>query len=329
MKPRATRRSLVGAAVLAGLSAPLIGRPPIIATQDQREADDDIVGKTIAPSWTFIVHTIQDPYAGELLRPQEPEPDVRYVGVEVEIRNESAAPLNFAPSAIRLVDTDGVEHTSGAVVGSEPRLLNINMLPGERTRGWIWYGVPETGQLAGLVYAAPSPRLYVPLSPETTSTEQTAPTGAGTVIEAPRPAHIRAGSCPEVGEIVAPLNDLMLAGGIENATGTGTSGLPVAYSFTTVPLTLDALLEPGHAITIQESADTIENTIACGNLGGTLDPNGSLIVGLREANDSGYAGIAVLSPSVTGGSTDASVFIARNLTRDTAGEETQAPSAHH
>jgi hypothetical protein len=139
-----------------------------------------------------------------------------------------------------------------------------------------------------------------------------------------RPAHIHAGSCDELGEVVAPLSDLTLAaGGTGDTEGTDAEGaaagnadaIPAEYSFTTVDLSLDDILAADHAINIHESADNIDEYIACGDLGGTVDANGSLVVGLQELNDSGYAGIAVLSPSTTAtGGTDVSVFIAEDLT---------------
>ncbi len=139
-----------------------------------------------------------------------------------------------------------------------------------------------------------------------------AATPADAVVEVaePRPAHIHAGSCPEVGDVVGPLNDLTTATGDAAATDTGSGAIPAEYSFTTVPLTLEAILGGEHAINVHESAENIQNYIACGDLAGSLDANGSLVVGLGELNDSGYTGIAVLSPSLTEGSTDVSVFIA-------------------
>jgi len=103
-------------------------------------------------------------------------------------------------------------------------------------------------------------------------------------------------------------------------TGTGPA-IPAEYSFTTVPLALDAILGAEHAINVHESAENIGNYIACGDLsGGTVDANGSLVVGLQELNGSGFTGIAVLSPNPTDpATTDVSVFIASNLSESSAG----------
>ncbi len=93
--------------------------------------------------------------------------------------------------------------------------------------------------------------------------------------------------------------------------------IPAEYSFTTVPLALEDILAANHAINIHLSPEEIETYIVCGDIAGTVDANGSLVIGLRELNDSDYAGIALLSPSAqTAGSTDVSVFIAGGLTGD-------------
>jgi hypothetical protein len=145
--------------------------------------------------------------------------------------------------------------------------------------------------------------------------QEATPIEAAGVADAPRPAHIHVGSCPDVGEGVAPLNDLMGAAGADDTAAAIAAGvIPVQASCTTVPLALEDILPGEHAINGPESAENIERYIACGDLSGMVDVNGSLIVGLREVHGSGYAGIAVLTPSAQTGSTDVTVFVAQNLT---------------
>lgn len=150
------------------------------------------------------------------------------------------------------------------------------------------------------------------------------PVDTDTAAVAGRPAHIHSGTCDTLGDVVVPLTDLTLAGG-----GTGTdmaampgmgAAIPAEYSFTNVPLALDAILAAEHAINVHESAENIGNYIACGDLsGGTVDANGSLVVGMQELNGSGYTGIAVLSPNATDpATTDVSVFIASDLAEEGA-----------
>jgi hypothetical protein len=112
----------------------------------------------------------------------------------------------------------------------------------------------------------------------------------------------------ELGGIVAPLTDLTAPVGA--GAGQADEASPAESSFTNVPMTLDAILGADHAINVHLSAGQIDTYIACGELGGVVDAGGALVVGLREQSDSGYTGIAFLSPGLDGASTDVSVFIA-------------------
>ncbi len=122
-----------------------------------------------------------------------------------------------------------------------------------------------------------------------------------------RPAHIHTGSCEEVGEVIQPLEDLVAPVGV--AAGQA-EAVVAETSFTSVPLTLDAILAADHVINIHMSADQIDLYIACGEIGGVLDANGALVIGLGEMEGSGFSGIAFLSPGADGASTDISAFIA-------------------
>jgi hypothetical protein len=125
---------------------------------------------------------------------------------------------------------------------------------------------------------------------------------------AARPAHIHTGTCDEVGEVVAPLTDLTGAAG--DRVGQARRAIPAESSFTSVPLTLDAILGADHVVNVHLSAEEIETYIACGEIGGSLSPEGAVIIGLREMNDSGFTGIAYLAPGADGASTDVSTFVA-------------------
>ena len=143
---------------------------------------------------------------------------------------------------------------------------------------------------------------------------------------APRPAHIHTGTCDEVGEVVAPLTDLTGATG--DRVGQARRAIAAESSYTSVPLTLDAILGADHVVNVHLSADEIGTYIACGDIGGSLTPDGAVIIGLREMSDSGYTGIAFLAPGADGASTDVSAFIAPTLDggriRDRGAEETPA-----
>lgn len=114
------------------------------------------------------------------------------------------------------------------------------------------------------------------------------------------PAHIHLGTCRELGEVAWALSDV---GPGRNRNGSvSTSGRVVGQttevyavdvSVTTVDAPLSSITDGTYAINIHESADNIQNYIACGNIGGTQYGN-TLIIGLGQLNDTGYTGIAVL-----------------------------------
>jgi hypothetical protein len=176
-----TRRRLLAIAVaavsgVAGLGveqdqwwASLNGYPDSAALAQEAQTGTPspapaLVGQAEMPQWVFTVQAFQDPYAGELTRPAEPEPGIRYIGAEVVIENQSDQPLDFATSDVRLRDEQGVEYAaSSAVIGAEPKLVSQNLPDGERTRGWVWFAVPEGSAITELRFVPASPQLRVEL----------------------------------------------------------------------------------------------------------------------------------------------------------------------
>lgn len=142
-------------------------------------------------------------------------------------------------------------------------------------------------------------------------------------VEGGRPAHIHVGSCPEVGDVVAPLNNLTSPSGTTSDVGTPADmamarGIPAEYSWTNVPLALEDILAGEHAINVHESNENIQTYIACGDIGGTVDADGTLVIGLAEVDGSGFSGIAVLTSNADDpATTDVSVFIAEGLSGET------------
>jgi hypothetical protein len=139
------------------------------------------------------------------------------------------------------------------------------------------------------------------------------------------PAHIHNGSCTQLGDVVYPLTDVSASGMMSGmqamaaTPGTGmpaamatpggltmspamgaTAAIPVETSQTLVNASLQDLLGESYAINIHESQDTIENYIACGDVGGSMmtgsamAQGGVLAIGLHELNNSGESGIALL-----------------------------------
>lgn len=127
-----------------------------------------------------------------------------------------------------------------------------------------------------------------------------------------RPVTVRAGGCgEELGEVVALLSDLTPFDG--DAVGQR-SAVAAESSYTNVPLTPEEIQAEDHVIEATVEVDD-ETSIVCGEIGGPLSPNGTLIVGLREQGGSSFTGIAYLSPGADGSSTDISVFVADGLTQ--------------
>ena len=90
--------------------------------------------------------------------------------------------------------------------------------------------------------------------------------------------------------------------------------------------TLADLLAEDHSLKVHLSKEQIQIYLACGDIGGALDANGALIVGMKEQDGSGYAGIAYLEEQANG-TTSVSVMIAQVIPRDTPIEESPAADA--
>jgi len=148
-----------------------------------------------------------------------------------------------------------------------------------------------------------------------------APLARGQETDAPHPAHIHAGTCDNLGDIVAPLTDVteLTAGEVFGAP----SAVLVKESETEVALPLGDILSAPHAINIHESAEAIQNYIACGDIGGRV-VDGDLVIGLRELNDSGHHGVAVLVGGDEG--TGVTLYLAEEGTGAEA-EQDAAPAA--
>ena len=69
--------------------------------------------------------------------------------------------LAFTPIDIRLRSADGVEYRGGSAIGMEPTINPRNLNPGERSRGWVWFTVPEGTTASEIVYIAPQPQFRI------------------------------------------------------------------------------------------------------------------------------------------------------------------------
>lgn len=169
-KAMTTRRRLVGGLAAGGIGSVGAHASTVVvraqgSTPVPDPGGDTPVGEATAPQWAVIVATLQDPYAGEIQAPSDPPSGVRFVAAEVVIDNGSSQALNFTPADIRLVDASGIEYRGGAAAGTEPFLGVRNLNGGDRSRGWVWFIVPEDAEITELVYVAPPPLFRIPLDP--------------------------------------------------------------------------------------------------------------------------------------------------------------------
>ncbi len=108
-----------------------------------------------------------------------------------------------------------------------------------------------------------------------------------------RPAELRNGTCSSPGEIVASLANLVItAGDLQGQMG----ATPVEQSGTVVPFALSDFLAADHAVVVQQSPQESAVPVACGEIGGALNPDGTLAVGMRGMSGSGLSGVAYFTP---------------------------------
>lgn len=151
--------------------------------------------------------------------------------------------------------------------------------------------------------------------------------GGGQASDVPHPAHIHQGTCVNLNPVpkyplanveypaastASPAASPMAMGSPAAATTQGTTGaLPAELSVTKVNVSLNDLLASQYAINVHESAQNISHYIACGDIGGIVS-DGSLIFGLQQQNNSGYAGTAWLKDNGDG-TTTVTVFLVHGL----------------
>jgi hypothetical protein len=132
-------------------------------------------------------------------------------------------------------------------------------------------------------------------------------------------SHLHSGSCDDLSaEPVERLADLLLPEWVAGLTGGdtaiaaedfGNAPIPVAVATTEVAVPLADIVAGGHAINIEQpNPDDPENSVACGNIGGVIDENGDLFVGLGGEDASAHSGVIWLHDN--GASTTIVVFLA-------------------
>lgn len=123
------------------------------------------------------------------------------------------------------------------------------------------------------------------------------------------PAAIYAGTCarPDTTQPVLLLDSITVPEGTE----AGADPIaPVESSATTTDMTLKDFVDELHVVVVFDQDDPTV-AISCGEIGGTLGEDGSLIIGLPALGDSLYSGVAALTQSQRG--TEISVYLAPDL----------------
>jgi hypothetical protein len=197
-------------------------------------------------------------------------------------------------------------------------------MPGTGTTGQL-VGEPSTGQ--------PAPAGGAPGTTPVAAPETVPQTGVGGLIQPgqPLPARIYAGRCGALAaEPAFQLIDVGAVEGIEageNPQGALTA-IPAEFSTTVVNAPLADLLASEHAIDIRVDDADPATSIACGDIGGPVEPGtegDELAVGLQERGQSAYSGIGWLQSQDE--RTVVRVFLARGLESEGAAAAQQAAVA--
>src|SRR3712207_2902660 len=96
--------------------------------------------------------------------------------------------------------------------------------------------------------------VLVPAGAAQTPADQATPVGGVEDGDGPRPAHIHAGTCDQLGEVVIPLEDLAEPDGERAGPDTAQA---VKVSETVVDMPLEDIIDGGHAINVHLSAEEI------------------------------------------------------------------------
>lgn len=156
-----SRRTVLKALGALGISA---GAPSAYASnlsQATPEAAADAIAEKTMPDWRFSLVEFARTYQGTISRPDEIPAGLTIVACQVILTNLSDQPMEIAVRDIRMRDSEGIEYQGGEFTGEEPRIVSQNLPQGERTRGWVWFGIPETHEPVSIVFIPPRPVLRI------------------------------------------------------------------------------------------------------------------------------------------------------------------------
>ncbi len=221
------------------------------------------------------------------------------------VQEVEGIPLEFVRLSIWCSVADG---DSGAfqVIPDGPNFI-VTLGAGERLICDV-YNIPE--DLSGF-----TPTATNTLAALATVTSTAVPPTATAVPVVGRPAHVHAGTCGDLDR--SPrynLTDLTLPP--DFVAGVGLPAVGEA-SFTVINISLNDLLDGEFAINAHASHDDMDIFVACGDIGGPRRADGTVIIGLREQNNSGLTGIAFLSADPSNANrTQVSLFLTNGLAEE-------------
>jgi hypothetical protein len=117
-----------------------------VAPTETPEPEDSFLGQNAEDGGMFLqALTVADPAEPGLFF--QPESGKRLIGVEIVVGNQTADPFSTNVLNSTLLDADGFTYTPelGAVDG---QLDLVDLMPGERARGWVAFLIPDAAQPA-------------------------------------------------------------------------------------------------------------------------------------------------------------------------------------
>jgi hypothetical protein len=140
------------------------------------------------------------------------------------------------------------------------------------------------------------------------------------------PARIHDGTCEATDRVADQLTGVGATVSLEGtpipepATVGTASSADIDVSVTTIPDTLEHLVNDPHTIVIYESDEAMDHVIACGNVGGVRLAQGNLVTWLAAHQASGANGFAILHDE-GGAATTLTIYLGEE------GEEAGTPDA--
>jgi len=120
--------------------------------------------------------------------------------------------------------------------------------------------------------------------------------------------------------VVVPLANLVItAGDLQGQTG----ATPVEQSGTVVQFAIADFLATSHVVVVRESPLN-STVVACGDIGGAMNPDGTLAIGMLGMNGSGLSGVAYFTPIDTFENTLVTILLvnySEPVTVSTVGED--------